>query len=82
MSSAQLLLRYQALVDRERALRDSIEAVESRLGSDPEVVRREEALENARERQKEFAGRLSESDKKREDHRTALRTRRRRPSFS
>ena len=75
MSSAQLLLRYQALVDRERALRDFIEAVESRLGSDPEVVRREEALENARERQKEFAGRLSESDKKREDHRTALRTR-------
>jgi len=62
-------------VDRERALRDFIEAVESRLGSDPEVVRREEALENARERQKEFAGRLSESDKKREDHRTALRTR-------
>jgi len=75
LSSAQLLLRYQALVDRERALRDFIEAVESRLGSDPEVVRREEALENARERQKEFAGRLSESDKKREDHRTALRTR-------
>jgi len=75
LSSAQLLLRYQALVDRERALRDFIEAVESRLGSDPEVVRREEALENARERQKEFAGRLSESDKKREDHRTALRSR-------
>jgi len=41
LSSAQLLLRYQALVDRERALRDFIEAVESRLGSDPEVVRRE-----------------------------------------
>jgi len=75
VSSAQLLLRYQALVDRERALRDFIEAVESRLGSDPEVVRREEALENARERQKEFAGRLSESDKERESHRTALRTR-------
>jgi predicted nucleic acid-binding Zn-ribbon protein len=75
VSSAQLLLRYQALLDRERALRDFIEAVESRLGSDPEVVRREEALENARERQKEFAGRLSASDKEREDHRTALRTR-------
>ena len=75
MSSAQLLLRYQALVDRERALRDFIEAVESRLGSDPEVVRREEALESARERQQEFAGRLSESDKNREVHRTALRTR-------
>jgi predicted nucleic acid-binding Zn-ribbon protein len=75
LSSAQLLLRYQALVDRERTLRESMEAAESRLGSDPEVVRREEALENARERQKEFAGRLSESDKKREDHRTALRTR-------
>jgi predicted nucleic acid-binding Zn-ribbon protein len=75
LSSAQLLLRYQALVDRERALRDFIEAVESRLGSDPEVVRREEALESARERQQEFAGRLSESDKNREVHRTALRTR-------
>ena len=37
MSSAQSLLRYQALVDRERFLRDSIEAIESRLGSDPEV---------------------------------------------
>lgn len=75
MSSAQLLLRYQALVDHERALRESIEAAESRLSSDPEVVRREEALENARERQNEFAGRLSESDKEREVHRTALRTR-------
>jgi predicted nucleic acid-binding Zn-ribbon protein len=75
VSSAQLLLRYQALVDRERALRDFIEAVDSRLGSDPEIVRREEALENARERQKEFAGLLNESDKKREDHRSALRSR-------
>ena len=75
MSSAQSLLRYQALVDRERFLRDSIEAIESRLGSDPEVVRREEALENARERQKEFAGRLSESDREREDHRSRLRKR-------
>lgn len=75
MSSAQLLLRYQALVDRERTLRESIEAAESRLSSDPEVVRREEALDNARERQKDFAGRLSESDREREVHRSALRSR-------
>lgn len=75
MTSAQLLFRYQALVDRERSLRESIEAVESRLQSDPEVVRREEALEAARERQKEFAGRLSDSDREREDHRSRLRKR-------
>ncbi len=75
MSSAQLLLRYQALVDRERTLRESIEAAESRLSSDPEVVRREEALDNVRERQKDFAGRLSESDREREVHRSALRSR-------
>jgi uncharacterized protein len=75
VSSAQLLLRYQALVDRERTLRESIERIESRLGSDPEVVRREDALENARERQKEFAGRLTESDREREDHRSRLRKR-------
>ena len=75
MTSAQLLLRYQVLVDRERAVRESIEATESRLESDPEVVRREDALAAARERQREFAGRLDESDKEREDHRSRLRKR-------
>ena len=75
MNSAQLLLQYQALVDRERTLRESIESIESRLGSDPEVVQREEALAAARARQEEFAGRLSESDREREDHRSRLRKR-------
>ena len=75
MTSAQLLLQYQALVDRERALREAIEAIESRLGSDPEVVQREEALAVARARQEEFAGRVSESDREREDHRSRLRKR-------
>jgi predicted nucleic acid-binding Zn-ribbon protein len=75
LTSAQLLLQYQALVDRERALREAIEAIEARLGSDPEVVQREEALAAARARQEEFAGRLSESDREREDHRSRLRKR-------
>lgn len=77
MTSAQLLLQYQALVDRERSLRESIESIESRLGSDPEVVQREQALAAARAHQEEFAQRLSESDREREDHRTRLRKRER-----
>lgn len=75
MTSAQLLLRYQALVDRERALRESIAATEARLESDPAVVERQETLTSARGRQDEVAGRLRELDKVREDHRSRLRTR-------
>jgi predicted nucleic acid-binding Zn-ribbon protein len=75
LTSAQLLLRYQALVDRERALRESIAATESRLESDPSVAEREDALATARAKQDEVAGRLSDSDKAREDHRTRLRSR-------
>ena len=75
MSSAQLLLRYQALVDRERALRELIASTEARLESDPVVVEREEALAAARAQQDEVAGRLRDSDKAREDHRTRLRSR-------
>ncbi|HEV2217350.1 MAG TPA: C4-type zinc ribbon domain-containing protein [Candidatus Dormibacteraeota bacterium] len=75
MTSAQLLLRYQALVDRERTLRESIAATEARLQSDPTVVEREDTLASARARQDEVAGRLRESDKVREDHRSRLRTR-------
>ena len=75
MNSAQLLLRYQALVDRERALKDSIAAAEARLESDPAVVEREEALAAARRKQEEAAARLSESDRAREEHRSALRSR-------
>lgn len=72
MTGAQLLLQYQALVDREHVLRETIESLESRLGSDPAVVEREEALAAARARQEEFASRLRESDREREDHRTRL----------
>ena len=75
MNSAQLLLRYQALVDRERALRESIAAAEARLESDPAVVEQEEALAAARRRQEEVAVRLHESDRAREEHRSALRSR-------
>ena len=77
MTSAQLLLRYQALVDRERELRESIATTESRLESDPEVVEREEALAAAQQVLDGFAGRLSESDRAREDHRNRLRSRER-----
>lgn len=75
MTSAQLLLRYQALVDRERVLRDSISTTEARLESDPVVVEGEATLASARHRQEEVAKRLRESDRTREDHRSRLRTR-------
>jgi predicted nucleic acid-binding Zn-ribbon protein len=75
MNPAQLLLRYQALVERERALKEVIERVESRLQSDPEVVSQEEALQEARSAQDAVAVRLRESDHAREDHRSKLRSR-------
>ena len=75
MNSAQLLLRYQALVDRERALKESIATAEARLESDPAVVEREEALAAARRQQEEVGVRLRESDRDREEHRSALRSR-------
>ena len=58
MNPAQLLLEYQRLVERERVLRDDIARVESRLESDPDVVDREEALEEARSSQQAVAARL------------------------
>jgi predicted nucleic acid-binding Zn-ribbon protein len=72
---AQLLFAHQRLVDRERALRDDIERVESRLASDPEVVELEEALAQARAAQEAMAARLRDSDREREAHRTRLRSR-------
>jgi predicted nucleic acid-binding Zn-ribbon protein len=75
MNPAQLLLRYQAQVERERALRDVIERLESRLEADPEVVALEEALQTARSVQDAAAARLRESDHAREDHRSRLRSR-------
>jgi predicted nucleic acid-binding Zn-ribbon protein len=75
MKPAQLLFAYQRLVERERALREGIERIESRLASDPEVVRLEEELAEARGRQQAVATRLRESDHEREAHRTKLRTR-------
>jgi predicted nucleic acid-binding Zn-ribbon protein len=75
MNPAQLLLRYQAQVERERALREVIERVESRLQSDPEVVSQEVALQEARTAQEAVAARLRDSDHTREDHRTRLRSR-------
>lgn len=75
MKPAQLLLRYQAHVERERALREVIERLESRLQADPEVVSLEEALQAARAAQNAVAARLRESDHTREDHRSKLRSR-------
>jgi hypothetical protein len=74
---AQLLLQYQRLVDRERAQRESIEQIESRLQADPEVVRLEEIFEAARVKQQAAAARLGDSDRAREDHRSKLRSRER-----
>jgi predicted nucleic acid-binding Zn-ribbon protein len=75
MNPAQLLLRYQAQVERERALRDVIARLESRLEADPEVLALEEALQAARSVQDAAAARLRESDHAREDHRSRLRSR-------
>jgi len=75
MNPAQLLLRYHAQVERERALREVIERLESRLQSDPEVVALEEALETSRSAQEVAAARLRESDHAREGHRSKLRSR-------
>jgi predicted nucleic acid-binding Zn-ribbon protein len=75
MTPALLLLRYHAQVERERALRDVIARLESRLESDPEVVSQEELLQEARAAQDAVAARLRESDHAREDHRSKLRSR-------
>jgi predicted nucleic acid-binding Zn-ribbon protein len=75
MNPAQLLLRYHAEVERERALREVIARLESRLESDPEVVALEESLQEARTAQDEVAARLRDSDHAREDHRSKLRSR-------
>ena len=74
---AQLLLQYQRLVDRERVLGDNIERIESLLQANPEVVRLGEKVEAARAAQETASGRLRESDRTREDHRTKLRSRER-----
>ena len=75
MNQGQLLLRYQGQVERERAVREVIERLESRLASDPEVVTLEDAMQEARAAQDAVAARLRESDHTREDHRSKLRTR-------
>ena len=75
MNPAQLLLRYHAQVERERALREVISRLESRLASDPEVVSLEEALQETRSAQDVAAARLRDSDHAREDHRSKLRSR-------
>lgn len=75
MRPAQLLLQYQRLVERERALRENIERLSTRLASDPEVVSREEVLTAARSEQQAATDRLQASDHERESHRTRLRSR-------
>lgn len=77
MNPAQLLLRYQALADRERALQESIEQTEQRLESDPAVVEKEEGLTGADAQREAVAAKLRESDREREAHRTNLHKRER-----
>jgi predicted nucleic acid-binding Zn-ribbon protein len=72
---AQLLFEHQRLVERERALRENIARVISRLESDPEIVERETTLTEARVAQEATAARVRESDHEREAHRTKLRSR-------
>ena len=75
MKPAQLLFEHHRLVERERALRDDIARVTSRLESDPEVVELEARLAEARSAQEAMAARLRESDHEREAHHTKLRSR-------
>jgi predicted nucleic acid-binding Zn-ribbon protein len=77
VTPAQLLLRYQALADRERVLRESIELTESRLTSDPALVEHQEALDSAHARREAVAARLRDSDREREGHRANLHKRER-----
>ena len=77
MNPAQLLLRYQALADRERALRESIADIEGRLEADPAVTEKEEMVAAARAEREAIAVRLRDSDREREGHRSRLRTRER-----
>jgi hypothetical protein len=77
VTPAQLLLRYQVLADRERALRESIDDLERRLEADPIVKEKEEARASARAEREEVAKKLRESDHEREAHRTRLHTRER-----
>jgi predicted nucleic acid-binding Zn-ribbon protein len=75
MKPPQLLLAYQRLVDKERALREDISDLEARLVADPEVVELEEILASKHAAQQAVALRLRESDRDRESHRTRLRSR-------
>jgi predicted nucleic acid-binding Zn-ribbon protein len=75
MKPAQLLFEHQRLVERERALRENIARVTSRLESDPEVVELETTLTEARAAEEATAARVRESDHEREAHRSRLRTR-------
>jgi hypothetical protein len=77
VTASQLLLRYQALVDRERRLRESIDDIEQRLTSDPAVGEKEEMVAAATAAREAVAARLRESDHEREAHRTRLQTRQR-----
>lgn len=77
MTAAQLLLRFQGLRDRERALRESIEHHERTLESDPLVAENEQALAAARGAREAVAVRLRDSDREREAHRSRLHTRER-----
>lgn len=75
MRADELLLRHQRLEERVRSLTAEISHLESRLTSDPEVARLEQAAEAARERLQDVNLRLREFDREVEGHRSKMRSR-------
>lgn len=75
MNAPELALHHQRLAQHASHLRTQIERIESRLAEDPEARRLEDALEEARGRQKDVQRRLRTSEQEAEDHRQHVRGR-------
>jgi hypothetical protein len=75
VNAAELALHHQRLAQHASHLRTQIERIESRLAEDPEARRLEDALEQARGRQKDAQRRLRASEQQAEDHRQHVRGR-------
>lgn len=75
MNAPELALHHQRLAQHASHLRTQIERIESRLAEDPEARRLEDAVEEARGRQKDVQRRLRTSEREAEDHRQHVRGR-------
>ncbi len=75
MGPAELLLRYQSLDLRARALAAEIERIEAQLAADPELEELLEQQEAAAARQRELGLRLRDTERDVEGHRVRLRGR-------